>query len=95
MRSYELIFIVHPHVDEENLAVIVDKVQNLAQHDDGKIIQTKPGKMRQMAYPIQDQWEGQYVLMQLEMKPENVATLEHELGLIEQIMRHLIVRLEE
>ncbi|HEY71732.1 MAG: 30S ribosomal protein S6 [Chloroflexi bacterium] len=95
MRSYELIFIVHPDVDEDNLTAVVDRVKELVKRGGGKVVQTKPWGMRRLAYPIQKRWEGQYVLMQLELEPQGVSALERSLRLTEQIMRHLVVRLEE
>lgn len=95
MRSYELVFIVHPEVDGDDLTAVIDRVKDLIQRDGGKVVHTEPWGLRRLAYPIQKQWEGQYVLMRLGLEPQGVAALERNLGLTEQIMRHLIVRLEE
>jgi ribosomal protein S6 len=43
---------------------------------------------------VQKQGEGQYVLMQLDIEAQGVAELERDLGLVEPILRHLIVRVE-
>ena len=95
MRSYELIFIVHPDVNEDDMTAVVEKVEGLIERNSGKVVQTESWGLRRLAYPIQKRWEGQYVLMQLELESQSVAGLERDLGLTEQIMRHLIVRVEE
>lgn len=95
MRSYELVFIVHPEVDGDDLTAVVKKVEGLVGRSRGKVTRIDPWGLRRLAYPIQKQWEGQYVLMRLELESQGVATLERSLGLIEEIMRHLIVRVEE
>ena len=95
MRSYELIFIVHPDVNEDDMTAVVEKVEGLVERNSGKVVQTESWGLRRLAYPIQKRWEGQYVLMQLELESQSVAGLERDLGLTEQIMRHLIVRVEE
>lgn len=95
MRSYELVFIVHPEVDEDGLTAVTEKVEGLIKRNDGKVTRIEPWGLRRLAYPIQDQWEGQYVLMQLELESQSVVGLERDLGLTEQIMRHLVVRVEE
>jgi len=95
VRSYELIFIVHPDVSGDNLTAVIDRVKELVQRDGGKVVKTEPWGMRRLAYPIQKRWEGQYVLMQLELDSQGVSALERGLGLTEQIMRHLVVRLEK
>jgi len=94
MRSYELVFIVHPEMDEDALAAVVETVKGLVERDGGEVTQVEPWGLRRLAYPIQDQWEGQYVLMRLELEPQGVTGLERGLGLAEQVMRHLVVRAE-
>lgn len=94
MRSYELVFIVHPESDEDDLTAVKDRVTSLVERNGGKVAKVEPWGMRRLAYPIQNQWEGQYVLMLLDMEPQGVIGLERDLGLIEPIMRHLIVRAE-
>ena len=94
MRSYELVFIVHPEVDGDNLTAVVERVTGLVERNSGKVVEVEPWGMRRLAYPIQKQWEGQYVLMQLELEAQGVAGLERDLGLVEPIIRHLIVRVE-
>lgn len=95
MRSYELIFIVHPDVNEDDMTAVVEKVEGLIERNSGEVVQTESWGLRRLAYPIQKRWEGQYVLMQLELESQSVTGLERDLGLTEQIMRHLIVRVEE
>ena len=94
MRSYELVFIIHPEVDGDDLSAVTERVTGLIERNSGKIAEVEPWGLRRLAYPIQKQWEGQYVLMQLDMEPQGVAGLERDLVLVEPIMRHLIVRVE-
>ncbi len=95
MRSYELVFIVHPQVEGDALTALLDNVRNLVERSGGRVVRVEPWGMRRLAYPIRKQWEGQYVLMRLELEARGVAALEHDLRLLEPVMRHLIVRLEE
>jgi small subunit ribosomal protein S6 len=94
VRSYELTYIVHPEVDGDDLTAVGERINALVERDGGKIVQTESWGLRRLAYPVQKQWEGQYVLMRLELEPQSVSALERGLGLIEPIMRHLIVRIE-
>jgi len=94
VRSYELVFIVHPEIEGDDLTTAVEAVKSLIERGGGEITKVEPWGLRRLAYPIQDQWEGQYVLMQFNLEPQGVSAFEHDLGLNEQIMRHLIVRME-
>ena len=94
MRSYELVFIVHPEVDGDDFTAVVERVTSLIERNSGKITQVNDWGLRRLAYPIQDQWEGQYVFMLLELEPHVVIGLDRSLILIEQVVRHLVVRPE-
>ena len=95
VRDYELVFVVHPTVDPDGLTAVTENVQALVERGGGTVVKLDPWGLRRLAYPIQDVWEGQYVLMRLEMDPQAVAPLERSLKLLEEVMRHLIVRVEE
>lgn len=95
MRNYELVFIVHPEADEVGLSSVIDRVSHLIEREGGKITKTDPWGLRRLAYPIQKQREGYYVLMLCELDPQAVVTLERSLGLTDHVMRHLVVRREE
>jgi small subunit ribosomal protein S6 len=94
VRSYELIYIVHSEVDEAGLAAVNETVTGLVERSGGKVVRVDPWGLRRLAYPIQKMWEGQYVLMNIQLDPQGVTELERGLGLAEQILRHLLVRLE-
>ena len=94
MRSYELVFIVNPVLDEDDLTAVRERVEGLIERSSGKVTKVEPWGLRRLAYPVQKQGEGQYVLMQLDIEAQGVAELERDLGLVEPILRHLIVRVE-
>jgi small subunit ribosomal protein S6 len=95
VRNYELVFIVHPEIDDEGLTAAVKTVEDLVQRGGGQVVKVDLWGVRRLAYPIQNLGEGQYVLMHLNMPPAGVAELERSLGLSEQVIRHLVVRLED
>jgi small subunit ribosomal protein S6 len=94
VRSYELVFIVNPELDEDDLTAVRERVEGLIERSSGKVTKVEPWGLRRLAYPVQKQGEGQYVLMQLDIEAQGVAELERDLGLVEPILRHLIVRVD-
>lgn len=94
MRSYELMFIVHPEVDESDFNDIVDKVKGWITDSGGQVDNVDLWGKRRLAYPIQKQTEGQYVLMNTHLDPEHCSDLEHNLGLQEPVMRFLLTAAE-
>ena len=49
---------------------------------------------RRLAYPIKNFTEGTYVLVQFQMEPEDVVELESSLKLVNEVIRHLVVKRE-
>lgn len=94
MRSYEIVFIIHPEHDEDEAESIIDKLRDLITRNDGKVEKVEPWGLRKLAYPIKKQQEGRYVLMTFDLEPQNIAEMERVLKLTDPVMRHLIVRLE-
>lgn len=95
MGSYELAFIIHPQADEEGVAAVEERVSQLVAASGGEVTSVDHWGRRRLAYPIQKQKEGIYVLMQLQLQPQRVAELERGLKLTEEVMRHLLVKPEK
>lgn len=95
MRNYELVFIVHPELDENGFNDIVERVQGWVTENGGEVQKTDIWGRREMAYPIRKLREGQYVLMDVEMDPESGIVLERNLRFTEPILRFLLVNKEE
>ena len=95
MRSYELMFIVHPELDESAFNDVVEKVKSWITDSGGQVDNVDLWGKRRLAYPIQKQLEGQYVLFNTHMEPTFCSDLEHNLGLQEPIMRFLLTAEEE
>ncbi len=50
--------------------------------------------MRRLAYPIKDFTEGSYFLTEFTTDPQQTRPLEDAIGLSEDILRHLLIRVE-
>ena len=91
MRDYELIFIVHPELDENAFAEVINRVKGWITEAGGEIAKIDLWGKRKLAYSIRKQVEGQYVLMNTKMSPKFGATLERNLRYTEPVMRFLLV----
>ena len=79
MRSYEVVFIVHPDLDENALKGVIDRVQGWITGSGGSIDKVDLWGKRRLAYAIRKQREGQYVLVQAQFAPRFSAELERNL----------------
>ena len=91
MRQYELIYIVHPDLDEDALSEVIDRVSSWISDEDGEITNTELWGKRKLAYPIRKQTEGYYVIMQTKMTMTTDSQLERNLRYLEPVMRYSIV----
>ena len=95
MREYELVFIVHPDLDETATGDVLEKVKGWITEAGGTINKVDPWGKRQLAYPIRKQNNGQYFLLNIQDAPEFVAELERNLRFLEPVMRFLITAINE
>lgn len=91
MREYELVFIVHPELDDNAFTEIINRVQKWITDEGGEIVKTDIWGKKTLAYPIRKQREGLYVLLQAKLMPSNCATLERNLRFLEPIMRFQLI----
>jgi len=95
MRDYELVMVVSPEVGEEGFPATVERVNQVIQGQGGEVKNVDPWGRRRLAYPIKRFTEGFYVVTHFSSEPQAVRALESNLGLAEDVLRHLVVKLEE
>ena len=93
MRDYELVFIVSPEVPDENVGTIIERVSDFITSRGGTVTKVDPWGRRKLAYPIDGHREGNYVLLQFRLDPRLTGELDTSLRISEDIIRHLLVRL--
>ena len=90
MRAYELIFIVHPDLDDSAIKELVDRVKGWITDAGGQVAKVDLWGKRKLAYRLRKQTEGQYVLMKTQLAPSFCVQLERNLRLQEPVMRFLL-----
>jgi len=95
LRDYELVVIISPEVADEEIPTAIEKIGRFITEKGGSVIEVNQWGRRKLAYPIKNFLEGSYVLTQFKMEPQSTADLESSLGLAGEVLRHLLVRLDE
>jgi small subunit ribosomal protein S6 len=95
MRKYEIIFIAHPDLDEENLNNVVEKIKGWIADGKGEVVSVDNWGKRRMAYRIRKQRDGQYVLITANLEPASVKNLSQNMRFVESIMRSMITLVDE
>ena len=91
-RDYELGFILHPEVSEEQSNAILERIQQVINNNDGQVVRVSQWGRRRLAYPIEHQRDGFYVFFDMILAPETVSELDRNLKVTEEILRHIIIR---
>ena len=90
MRDYEIVFIIHPDLDETSFQEIVERVQGWITGGNGTVGKVDVWGKKQLAYRIRKQREGQYVLIEAQMPPAFVMELERNFRITEPVLRYLV-----
>lgn len=91
MKKYEMLYIISAKQTEEQREALIAKVQKMVEDRNGSVEKIDKWGMKKLAYPIQFQNEGFYVLMNFELNPLEVRGLENALNIMEPIVRKMIV----
>ena len=94
MRRYELMLVIRPDVADDRSQAVLEKSTRTITAAGGQILKVSPWGRRRLAYPIGAYREGSYHIVLFEAPPEVVVELEHGLNITEEVMRHLVTRIE-
>ncbi len=94
-RQYELVYIVSPAATDETVADLHAQVEAIVSRFGGRIDKTDNWGRRKLAYEINHCKEGTYVLELLMGTGEMVTELERRLRVSDDVLRHLVVRVDE
>ncbi len=93
--DYEVTYIVRPNLEESEVDTRVEQIATQLRSgggDPGEI--EKMGK-RRLAYEINDVREGYYVVMKFKSDAAQAKELERQLRLSEDVMRQLLINLND
>lgn len=96
-RPYEVTFIVRlDNTDEALVNGTIDQVRAWIEAEElGQVTKINRWGRKKLAYEIDKQREGYYVLMESQIEPKALAEIERNLNLSPYILRHLVVRTDE
>ena len=94
LRDYELIVVLSPEIGDDAIEGSIEKVQQSVTSRGGEIKEVKHWGRRRLAYPIKRHMEGNYVESHVRLDPAQISSLEANLRISEEVIRHLIVTKE-
>src|SRR6478609_3760919 len=94
MRRYELMLVLRPDVADDKSQALIDRTTRGIVAAGGQIVKVAPWGRRRLAYPIDRHREGSYHIILFEAPSDSIVELEHTLLITEEVLRHLITRVE-
>ena len=95
LNQYETVFILTPVLSDVQMKEAVDKFKAVLTDNGGIITNEENWGMRKLAYPIQKKSTGFYSLLQFDVEPAVIATLETQFRRDERVLRFLTFRLDK
>ena len=94
-RSYEIMFIVRPDVEEEALDKLVEGFQKNVTDGGGEIKSTEKMGRRRLAYTVRKFNDGFYVLLTIGAEGKLITEIERRLRVSEPVIKFITVRMDE
>src|SRR5215467_12683246 len=94
-RQYELVYILPPETTEQQSGELHEQIAGIVSRMNGTIEKSENWGRRKLAYEIGRFKEGVYVLEVINGSGELMKELDRRLKVIDQVFRHMIVRVDE
>jgi small subunit ribosomal protein S6 len=94
-RTYEIMFIVRPDVEEADLDKLVEGFQKNVTDGGGEIRSTEKMGRRRLAYTVRKFNDGFYVLLTVLAPGSLISEVERSLRVSEPVIKFITVRIDE
>src|SRR6266851_6027963 len=94
-RQYEVVFIVDPTADDDEVTRLTDNLKQIVTDQGGTVTKTESMGKRKLAYEILHKTEGSFVLLEVEGSGKEIAELERRMRVSDRIIRYITVRVDE
>ena len=95
MNTYELVYVIDVSLDDEARKAVVDRFNGMIEQNGGKVTKVEEWGKRRLAYPINYNTEGYYLLVNFESEATLPREIERNMQIADAILRYLIVKVEE
>jgi small subunit ribosomal protein S6 len=94
MQNYESMVIVRSTLSEEEGSAVLGKIKEMVEKLGGTILQAENWGKKRLAYEIEGEKKGIYLLFRFQAEGKLISQLEHQYRLDETILKFITVRLD-
>jgi len=91
LRKYEILFILPPEADDKVVQGVTDRISQVLEERGGKVTSVNKWGKRRLAFELNRQSEGFYVVAEFEAEPAAVKELDRVLTLADEVARFKVV----
>lgn len=95
MRFYEVLYILHPDLSDEEYAALVQRFNDVVEKHNGVVIKVEEWGKKTLAYPVKRAEKGSYVLLQYCGEPGLKEELERLMRIEANVLKYLTVKLSD
>jgi len=95
LRNYQSVLILKPDLDEAQVDQAFEKITTFLKKYDGEVIKLEKWGKKRLAYKVKKNKFGYYLNVYHTCNPAQLSGLEKEFKLYDQIIKFLVIRLEE
>lgn len=95
MNKYEVLYILRVDQEEQAIKDLIEKFNGVITANGGTIDKVDEWGKRRLAYIIDYQNEGYYVLEHFSANPEVPAELERNFKISDGVLRYLVTKIED
>ena len=94
MNKYESVIIINPNIEAESTKALIEKFSNLI-NTDGNVVSVEELGKKRLAYEINKNKEGYYVVFKFEANPNLISELERVYRITDEVIKFIDVKEEE
>lgn len=93
--KYEIMFIVKPNLEEAATKEVAKKFEKVLTDNGAKVTSSKDLGQKELAYEINKHKTGYYFLINVESDAEAIKEFDRLATISEELIRHIIVKLDK
>jgi len=95
MSYYESILIARQELGDKEIEKIIDNLTNVLKKNKAIVVSTELWGLRPLAYKIEKNKKGHYVMLQIEGDGESIREFERNMRIDENIIRYLSFKIDK
>lgn len=93
--KYEILFIVRPDLEESAIKTTFKKFEEVLTSNGAKVLSSKEMGQKELAYEIKKHKSGYYFLINVESDVNAINEFDRLATISEEIIRHIIIKLDK